>query len=233
MSKSEQIGRYLRVGVSPSEEKSRQAVDSRDVTLQEKLDFLEVCRAICPGFRIADNMKPLLNDIVRWCLMLDGKHDPYKGLWLWGDIGTGKSTMLEIIRAYCKVVRPLEYYREMKDPRELQRDSQKYGFRITNASYVAGMFAKDGYPGIEEYIVTPRQAFDEVGRECIPTGFYGNMENVFQYIFQRRYDIRRGDFTHVTSNLAPEQIGEIYGDHIYDRCFEMFNFVQMSGESWR
>lgn len=206
---------------------------SRDVTLQEKLDFLSVCRAICPKFQIADNMKPLLNDLVRWCLMLDGKYDPNKGLWLWGDIGTGKSTMLEIIRDYSHLVRPSVCYREKDDPRSMHKDAWPYSFRITNASYVAGMFAKEGYPGIEEYITSCRQAFDEVGRECIPTGYFGNMENVFQYIFQRRYDIRRGDFTHVTSNLAPEQIGEIYGDHIYDRCFEMFNFVQMSGESWR
>lgn len=203
------------------------------MTRQEKLDFLEVCRAICPKFQIADNMKPLLNDIVRWCLMLDGKYDPDKGLWLWGDIGTGKSTMLEIVRDYCHMARRPACYREKDDPRTMRRVPWAYSFRITNASYVAGMFAKEGYPGIEEYITSCRQAFDEVGRECIPTGYFGNMENVFQYIFQRRYDIRRGDFTHVTSNLAPEQIGEIYGDHIYDRCFEMFNFVQMSGESWR
>lgn len=206
---------------------------SRDVTRQEKLDFLEVCRTICPQFQIADNMKSLLNDIMRWCLMLDGKYDPDKGLWLWGGIGTGKSTMLEIVRGYCYLVRPPVCYREKDNPGAMRRDPWAYSFRITNASYVAGIFAKEGYPGIEEYITSCRQAFDEVGRECIPTGYFGNMENVFQYIFQRRYDIRRGDFTHVTSNLAPEQIGEIYGDHIYDRCFEMFNFIQMSGESWR
>lgn len=206
---------------------------SRDVTQQEKLDFLKVCQDICPKFRIRESMKPLLNDIVRWCLMLDGKHDPDKGLWLWGDIGTGKSTMLEIVRDYCKKVRPAVCYRERDDPRTMRKDAWSYGFRIINASYVAGVFAKEGYPGIDEYITSCRQAFDEVGRECIPTGYFGNMENVFQYIFQRRYDIRRGDFTHVTSNLSPGQIGEIYGDHIYDRCFEMFNFIQMSGESWR
>lgn len=165
--------------------------------------------------------------------MLDGRHDPEKGLWLWGDIGTGKSTMLEIIREYCGKVRPPARYRERDNPRTMRKEYWRYGFRITNASFVSGVFAKEGYPGIENYIGSCRQAFDEVGRECIPTGYFGNMENVFQYIIQRRYDVRRGDFTHVTSNLSPDQIGEVYGDHIYDRCFEMFNFVEMSGESWR
>lgn len=181
-------------------------------------------------------MKPVLNDIHRWCLMRKGPYDPDKGLWLWGDIGTGKSTMLEIIRRYCNRVRPLRRYREyesMTVARGLCSEAWPYGFRITNASYVAGLFARDGYPGIEPYILNCRQAFDEVGREAIPTGYFGNMENVFQYIFQRRYDLRYADFTHVTSNLRPEQIADVYGDHIYDRCLEMFNFVEMSGESWR
>lgn len=180
-------------------------------------------------------MKPLLNDLHRWSLMLEGRYDPHKGLWLWGDIGTGKSTMLEILREYCRLVRPPQRYRQSDrdSAKQLRNELWSYGFRITNASFVAGDFAKEGYPGVEKYILYCRQAFDEVGRECIPTGYYGNMENVFQYIIQRRYDIRHGDFTHVTSNLRPEQIGEVYGDHIYDRCIEMFNFVEMSGTSWR
>ncbi len=206
---------------------------SREVTRKEKLKFLEVCKSVCPGFKITANMKPLLNDLVRWCLMLDGKHDPRKGLWLWGNIGTGKSTMLEIVREYCREMRPPARYRRGSESRALRDDCWHYGFRITNMSFVAGIFAKKGYPGIEEYIATPRQAFDEVGRECITTGFFGNMENVFQYIIQRRYDLRHGDFTHVTSNISPDQIGTFYGEHIYDRCIEMFNFVEMSGESWR
>ena len=218
---------------SQSRGELRQPAGLREASPQEKNDFFKICRHICPKYQITPEMKPLLNDIVRWCLCLDGKYDPEKGLWLWGDIGTGKSTMLQIVNDYCRMVRKPVCYRDKAHPRELMKDPWEYGFRITNASAVAGAFAKEGYPGIEGYIINCRQAFDEVGRECIPTGYFGNMENVFQYIFQRRYDLRYGDFTHVTSNLAPEQIGEVYGDHIYDRCIEMFNFVQMTGESWR
>lgn len=227
------IGEVLRAPEFRFEAELSPNAASRDVTKAEKIKFVEVCKSICPDFRIAEDMKPLLNDLTRWCLMLDGKYDPNKGLWLWGSIGSGKSTMLEIIRDYCHIVRPLACYRDSENPKLMRSERWRYSFRITNASYVAGMFAHDGYPGIEEYISSCRQAFDDVGRECIPTGYFGNMENVFQYIIQRRYDIRRGDFTHVTSNLAPEQIGDVYGDHIYDRCLEMFNFVEMSGASWR
>lgn len=206
---------------------------SRDLTQQEKLSFLKVCKEICPGFRVSEEMKPTLNSLLRWCLMLEGEYEPCKGLWLWGDIGTGKSTMLEIIKIFCGLARPLMAYRDDGNTRALRKEKWPYGFRITNASVVAGEFARAGYPGIETYVTTSRQAFDEVGRECIPTGFFGNMENVFQYVIQRRYDLCKNDFTHVTSNLRPEEICAVYGDHIYDRCCEMFNFVEMSGMSWR
>lgn len=233
MSRTQQIGQALRVAVSQSEDGSRRPVDSREPTREEKLRFLEVAKMICPGFKVSEVLKPVLNDLVRWCLGLAGPYDPDKGLWLWGSIGTGKSTMLSIVKEYCRIVRPPEVYRRSDCPSEMRMEPVSYGFRTTNASEVAGAFAQGGYPAIDEYITSIRQAFDEIGRECIPTGFYGNMENVFQYILQRRYDLRHGDFTHVTSNLAPAQIAEVYGDHIYDRCIEMFNFVQMSGASWR
>lgn len=209
------------------------ADSSRSPSRNEKLDFLRVCREVCPGFRVSEALKPVMNSLLRWCLMLDGPLVPEKGLWLWGSIGSGKSAMLEIVKRYCFLVRPAKAYREVLNPKSLRQDRWKYSFRITNASEVAGAFAKDGYPGLETYILEPRQAFDEVGRECIPTGYFGNMENVFQYIIQRRYDLRYNDFTHVTSNLHRDQIPEVYGEHIADRCNEMFNFVEISGESWR
>lgn len=237
MSKPVRLGSVLEpVQASLSRAESCPDAASRDLTPTEKWDFLRACRQICPGFQVADKMKPLMNDILRWCHGLPGRYDPDKGLWLWGDIGTGKSTLLAILQAFCPTVRPWRRYRDGSSAgsRELSRQASPYGFRISNATRVAGDYAKNGYEGIDTYILNARQAFDEVGREGIPSSYFGNTENVFAYIIQRRYDLRDGDFTHVTSNLDPEQIAEIYGDHIYDRCYEMFNFVEMSGwATWR
>lgn len=183
---------------------------------------MRVANAVCPGFTVREEMKPTLNDLVRWAVMdYGGAHNPDKGLWLWGNIGTGKSTMLEIMRVFCGCVRP-------KD-----RKGNRYGFRVTNAIAVCAEFQKSGYGGIDGYIDTPRQAFDELGSETIPTAYFGNTENVFQYILQRRYDRRHDDFTHITTNLSPDQIPDVYDDRIYDRCKEMFNFVEMPGATFR
>lgn len=237
MSKSVRLGSVLApVLASQSEDASCPHTASRDVTTSEKWAFMRACQQVCPNFTVVDGMRPMLNDIVRWCYALPGKHDPDKGLWLCGNIGTGKSTLLEILRTFCPSVRPWRRYRDSgsADARAISRDASPYGFRISNATRVTGDYAKNGYEGLDTYILNARQAFDEVGREGIPTSYFGNTENVFAYIIQRRYDLRDGDFTHVTSNLAPRQIAEVYGDHIYDRCCEMFNFVEMAGwRSWR
>ena len=182
--------------------------------------FMQVARHICPEYRVTDEQRQVINDIFQWCLMMQGNLKPHKGLWLHGDIGSGKTTMLQIVKQFCHDVRP-------------KFNGDYYSFRISNAIEVCGEFSRKGYSGIETYIESRRQAFDEIGSECSPTGYYGTVENVFQYILQRRYDRRHEGFTHATSNLTEEQITERYGPRIYDRCKEMFNFVEFNGVTFR
>ena len=116
-------------------------------------------------------------------------------------------------------------------------DGNRYYFRIDNVIDVCAAYADEsiygGYRGIRQYIDSPRQAFDELGSETVPTGRYGNFENVMQYIFQSRYDNRYHQFTHATTNFTIDQIQDVYGERIYDRFKEMFNFVALRGKTFR
>lgn len=209
---------------------------SNQMTINQlKRAFVNIAREVCPQWQIRDDQKEVINDIFNWCVVADGKYNPGKGLWLYGNIGTGKSTMLKIVREFCRYVRP-QYFNEE------YRMKRPYAFRITNAIEVCGCFNKEGYAGIDTFIDAQCQAFDELGSESVPTGYYGTAENVLQYILQRRYDkgFSRFQDTHVTSNLSPKdpvtghnQIVERYGERIWDRCREMFNFVPMMGVTWR
>ena len=206
------------------ERRSNPVVDLSRIN-EYKHFFVACARKVCPGFEIRDELKGTYNDIFHWAIMdYDGNLDPDKGLFLWGDVGTGKSTMLRIIREFCHCVRP-------------PVDDRRYYFRIDNVIDICAEFADEspggGYNAIRCYITCPRQAFDELGSETKPTGRWGNFENVMQYIFQRRYDSRNNQFTHVTSNYTPEQIAEYYGARIYDRFKEMFNFVALRGKTFR
>lgn len=201
-----------------------------DLSISElKKIFVEVAREIESNWYARDDHRAVINDIFNWCIKAKGNLDINKGLWLYGNIGTGKSTMLAIVKKFCKMYRGQYYNLEHKS-------YMAYTYRITNVKDVCSAYQSDGYNGIDTFTNGQCQAFDEVGSESIPTGNFGTVENVMQYIFQRRYDhYKSADtyITHATSNLSPEQIIERYGERIYDRCREMFNFVPMLGASFR
>lgn len=187
--------------------------------------FLGCAKKVCPGYVVRDDQRMILNDIVHWALKdYHGNLDPDRGLLLWGDIGTGKSTLLRVVRQFCNEVHP-------------PRDGMRYWFRMTNVIDICAEFSDEsrdgGYYALQTYITSSRQAFDELGSETIPTGRWGNFENVMQYVLQRRYDLRDNQFTHATTNLSLQQLSQVYSPRIYDRCKEMFNFVEIRGNTFR
>lgn len=194
-------------------------MDSSRISELKRL-FVQLYAQHCEDFVLRPEFKQLFLDVFNWCLYFDGRLNPAKGLWLYGNIGTGKSTMLKAVQRFCRVVRRPE------------PDRNFYWIPVANAIQVCADFSQEGYTGIDEYIDNKRYAFDELGSETIPSSYYGNRENVFQYILQRRYELPQG-LTLVTTNLAVDQIAELYGPRIYDRCKEMFNFVRFEGATFR
>lgn len=207
-----------------SESRSRAAASSNSSRYNMdavKRLFMRVAVSICPEFIVREEMKSTLCDLVNWCVMdYSGRLDPDRGLWLWGTIGTGKSTLLRILRRFCPYVRP----RDKCSP---------YGYDISSAINVCAAYQRAGYEGLENYITNPYHAFDELGAETIPTSYYGGGENVLQHVLQQRYNRRRSGFTHVTTNLMPQQIASVYGERVFDRCKEMFTFVEIKGRTFR
>lgn len=181
---------------------------------------MEIANGICPGYEIREELRETINDLFRWCMMLDGKLDTNKGLWLYGNIGTGKSTMLRIIKEFCKEVRP-------------KSDGKIYSFAIISANEICRKYAKKGDDGISEYIKSRRLAIDEIGTETIPTAHYSNAINVIEQVLLARYDNRFDSFTHVTTNLTEDERKSRYKLRVYDRCKEMFNFVEFKGKTFR
>lgn len=184
------------------------------------MKFAEIARQVCPDVDFSKWDKETLNDIFNWCCMLPGRLDINKGLFLWGNIGTGKSTMLRIVREFTKQL-------------GIRRDNGCYSFGMSHADEVCSAYQKEGIVGIEAFIKSRAQAFDELGSESIPTGHYGTNCNVMQKVLQSRYDSRTTSLTHVTTNLSSEGITAAYGARIWDRCKEMFNFVEFKGKTFR
>jgi DNA replication protein DnaC len=133
----------------------------------------------------------------------------------------GKTTLLEVIRRFGKLVRP-------KDD-----NGWDYSFSTQAAGDIIRQYRKFGESGIEEIINSHRLAIDDLGEETEPVVRFGEPVNVLQEVLSRRYDRRFGSFTHVTTNCSREQIIAIYGERVFDRAKEMFNFVRLSGKTRR
>lgn len=180
--------------------------------------FKHKVNEVCPGFKVTQDNKNILNELYNY-VHAEGKLNPNKGILLYGDVGTGKSTLIKILAEYQRL-----YNRGFKciNCASLTAQFATYGIEALNESTW-----NEGYKGINPI----ERAFDELGRETIPAKHYGNDLNVMQHIIQIRYDLKAK--THITTNLFPEQIESMYGQHIYDRCIEMFNFIELKGESYR
>lgn len=224
----EQIGKILQFAKSHSSEAhTANAVDFEAKRKQQAELFQAACKTVCPAFVVDHRNKSLMNELFLYMNGCSSRLDSSKGLWLYGTIGTGKSTILKILRAY-------DFQRNYAA--ENMRSTG--GFGIVSASMVANQYAIKGLEGINLYgYNTPSSpivwAFDEVGREPCPAKYYGTESNVMQFLFQTRYDLRHTALTHVSTNLDINEITRQYGDYIADRVNEMFNVIELAGASRR
>ena len=167
---------------------------------------------------ITDENRKTLNNLYYY-VHGEGPLDPEKGILFYGEVGTGKSTMMKILAEYQRLF--------------------NRGFACINTSLLTAQYATYGIDALDQSTwnenhkgVNPvERGFDELGRETMPAKYFGNELNVMQHILQIRYDLKVK--THITTNLTIEEIERKYGEHIFDRAIEMFNFIEVKGESHR
>ena len=201
--------------------KERIPTEARYSAISEE-QFRKKVFEVCPTYKVDSENKEILNSLFFYVNgHTDKQLDPQKGIWLWGNIGTGKSTIILILGEVLRL--------------------QGRGYKTINCSNIASEYAAHGIDALNEStynevsgIVKPvNRAFDELGREPLPAKHYGNELNVMQYIFQIRYEFKNKVRTFVTTNLMPEAIEVLYGKYIADRVKEMFNVIELKGGSRR
>ncbi len=188
--------------------------------------MVEIAREICPKFELTAANRWVLALLFDWCLGRPAALDPTKGLWLWGPMGTGKSTLLRIVRQFCYEYRPQRPYGYESTPRP-------YWFDIVPASDITDAYSANGPACFSRYINNPRLAIDDLGTEQKIVGHYGVPAKPLTEVLQRRYDHRLRAFTHVTTNFCPDELLEHYGLRVVERIPEMFNLIELDDYSHR
>ena len=134
------------------------------------------------------------------------------GLYLWGELGTGKTSLL--VPAFARQM-------------EVLGGGLWLQYRLFMAEVRAGYATNEAYPRIKAAIETPALFLDDLGLVDKSTET-AHSADVLWMILQNRYNYHRQ--TYITSNLDPRQIAEHFGNEgIAHRLGDLCKVVQLGG----
>ena len=140
--------------------------------------------------------------------------DLNKGILLSGPIGTGKTTLMNLMRLF----EPAQSRFIMKSCRDVSFEFIKEGYETIHK------FSRQSFQPQSHNPKT--YCFDDLGIEN-NLKYFGNECNVMAEVLLSRYDlfVSRKLITHLTTNLSASEIETAYGNRVRSRMREMFNLV--------
>lgn len=175
-------------------------------------------------FDIDDNNKKYLDIFCKYFaedLAFETKHNLEldKGLFVYGNPGTGKTSSFKIIQEISTNYSLKNLWIPLKHTNDIVQE-----FNLSESKL------KDN---VIKYYTKGKYLFDDLGSEVEASNF--GKEDIFIRIIEHRYNefLNKGTKTFITSNLSFEDIRTRYGERIYDRLYQMFNQIKLSGESRR
>ncbi len=180
---------------------------------------------ICPSWQWKPQYSEQYNAILNWMLGIPCRcHGrlihPSRGLWLAGNLGTGKSTLMVAVKRFCYIYR---------DPRSPNLPSHMIW---KHAKDIVCEYEESGAAALKEMAIMPKPLIiDDLGTENMSAMRFGNVRNTVEEVLSRRYD--RQLMTMVTTNFTMDDVRQAYKDRIYDRVRESFSIIYFLGDSHR
>lgn len=192
-----------------------------------------LARTLCAYFlqKKAFLRSPLLNE--------KSIPDLQKGLMIVGGYGNGKTSILNTFHQMFKIAASMPIQVTDIDGTQQLLGRYKLGFGYFTANYLVKTFEAISDPQ-EKEIFWNRYSkgikyFDDIMTESTASN-YGKIE-IFKDLFEMRYT--NGAKTLISLNYMGtldetlDEISKKYGERVYDRLFEMFNIIELHGESLR
>lgn len=181
-----------------------------------KTAFFKILKRLNPDFIVDAANKEIITNVFDWCIRnADGAYDPDKGLWIYGNVGTGKTTLVNAVMSFME-----KYW---------LREGNSIKPLMVTAPELCAAYSVDGFSTFSRLPI----AIDEVGTEIPPTTHVGCKINVVAHAIRTLYDSHNAFPRLTTTNNTLTQICSFYGEQVFDRIGQLFNLVKMVGKSRR
>jgi hypothetical protein len=209
-----------------------------------KLGFINKAKEIEPRFKADQHSEPIIDLICQYLrkdpkfLETDSAYSHSKGILIHGDVGCGKSLAMIVLLNLLRFFELYDQSHQSKYNSTYQKAPTRY-FKVDTFE-ISHAYSQKGFEILSQGIFTARGTIkltgemiilDDLGSEPITTHF-GNNVNIIGELLTMRYEDRK-TITHATTNLDVKSLKEFYGDRVFSRMKEMFNFIHMTGSDRR
>ena len=171
-------------------------------------------------FIIPKDRSDTITDLLKYFTGNESGFDSNKGIYLYGNYGIGKSALMATIQktlAYCFPF-------------------SQNGFMIKSLEDIIDIYKTDGSLETVAYRrnESPKHfCINEFGKDINDKIYGTSARQIIHSLFMLRYQMYQELklFTHTTSNYSPNEID--VEPIVMDRMVEMFNFIEIKGESFR
>lgn len=169
------------------------------------------------------NMKTVVPNVVKW-LINDpmGKYNLNKSLYLWGELGVGKSALAEAAFWFLENLR----LRHAWDEKEIKFSSlDEAFFQVYTSKSLEGFAA----------FATGNWILDELKAKHLKYKHFGNDIYLIDDLLTVRYNQwKKGAQTIITSNIPSKQLAKVLTENrTFDRVREQYNIVNLKGANKR
>ena len=162
---------------------------------------------------------------------LEGKLDLNKGVALVGVYGVGKSTIFNIWHEYLRKYYPFcPNLFIISSVEDINSDVSKEGYLDRKLVYNI----KSNSNGAK--FKDPKHLLiNEFGHSYNIKSFGTDINELFESFLMKRYDIfqQQNKVTHITTNYGTDDLKKNFSEKLIDRFKEMFNIIELKGESFR
>lgn len=216
---SETISKFFNTYIEPKWQPSvMEITDEGKLAERISVAILDIGeRLVGNKFVLDDENVWIYHTVVKYLMGHDtGPVTTSKGLYIWGRVGCGKTTLLRVAGVFAKIFNKRNGYR-IQHCHDCSSDFQLRGPESLNDSSGGSI------------------CYDELGSEPLTTSYYGTQVPVMAMHVDKRYRLwtTMGRWTHFTSNFDLKWVGENYGVREADRVREMCNVLKMPGGSRR